>query len=85
MSNYVGNLLPNKVKNTLNRQFDERAFAKRTAALGKEAPAFDMIRASVTLVVSSILIAIGTALKLPLSTTYVTFMVFMGTSLADGA
>ena len=44
-----------------------------------------MIRAAVTLVVASILIAIGTTMKLPLSTTYVTFMVFMGTSLADGA
>ncbi len=44
-----------------------------------------MIRASVNLVVASILIAFGTSLKLPLSTTYVTFMVVMGTSLADGA
>ncbi len=50
-----------------------------------ERPAFDLVRASVNLVVSSILIAIGTSLKLPLSTTYVTFMVAMGTSLADGA
>jgi len=50
-----------------------------------EAPAFDLVRAAVTLVVASILIAIGTTLKLPLSTTYVTFMVAMGTSLADGA
>lgn len=48
-------------------------------------PAFDKIRASVNLVVASILIAIGTSLKLPLSTTYVTFMVAMGTSLADRA
>ncbi len=47
--------------------------------------AFDLVRASVNLVVASILIAIGTSLKLPLSTTYVTFMVAMGTSLADGA
>jgi phosphate/sulfate permease len=47
--------------------------------------AFDMIRASVTLIVASILISMGTTLKLPLSTTYVTFMVAMGTSLADGA
>ncbi len=47
--------------------------------------AFDLVRASVNLVVASILIAIGTLLKLPLSTTYVTFMVAMGTSLADGA
>ena len=44
-----------------------------------------MVRASVNLVVASILIAIGTSLRLPLSTTYVTFMVAMGTSLADGA
>ncbi len=50
-----------------------------------EGPAFDMIRASVNLVVASILIAIGTSLKLPLSTTYVTFMVAMGTSLSDRA
>ena len=46
---------------------------------------FDLIRASVNLVVASILIAIGTSLKLPLSTTYVTFMVAMGTSLSDRA
>jgi Na+/phosphate symporter len=46
---------------------------------------FDLVRASVNLVVASILIALGTSLKLPLSTTYVTFMVAMGTSLADGA
>lgn len=49
------------------------------------APSFDKIRASVNLVVASILIAIGTSLKLPLSTTYVTFMVAMGTSLSDRA
>ena len=50
-----------------------------------EPPAFDKIRASVNLVVASALIALGTSLKLPLSTTYVTFMVAMGTSLADRA
>jgi phosphate/sulfate permease len=49
------------------------------------APTFDKLRASVNLVVASILIAIGTSLKLPLSTTYVTFMVAMGTSLSDRA
>lgn len=48
-------------------------------------PVFDLIRASVNLTVASILIAFGTSLKLPLSTTYVTFMVAMGTSLADNA
>ncbi|PXX95193.1 phosphate permease [Marinifilum breve] len=51
----------------------------------KDKPAFDMIRASVNLTVASILISIGTSLKLPLSTTYVTFMVAMGTSLSDRA
>ncbi|MCB0597105.1 MAG: inorganic phosphate transporter [Lewinellaceae bacterium] len=85
MSSYIGNILPDSVKDNLSKQFDERAFTRRAAAFGKDAPAFDMIRASVTLIVSSILIAMGTALKLPLSTTYVTFMVFMGASLADGA
>lgn len=46
---------------------------------------FDLIRASVNLTVSAILISVGTSLKLPLSTTYVTFMVAMGSSLADRA
>jgi len=48
-------------------------------------PAFDLLRASVNLTVASLLIAVATSLKLPLSTTYVSFMVAMGTSLADGA
>ncbi len=82
---FINNRLPQKWTDAVNRQFDYRPFTKRQAQLGKNAPSFDMIRASVTLVVSSILIAIGTNLQLPLSTTYVTFMVFMGTSLADGA
>lgn len=48
-------------------------------------PAFDLVRASVNMTIASMLIALGTSLKLPLSTTYVTFMVAMGTSLADRA
>lgn len=51
----------------------------------KDMPAFDMLRASVNLMVASTLIAFGTSLKLPLSTTYITFMVAMGTSLSDRA
>lgn len=47
--------------------------------------AFDMLRASVNLVFAGLLVALGTSLKLPLSTTYVTFMVAMGTGLADRA
>ncbi|MDH3708243.1 MAG: inorganic phosphate transporter [Cyclobacteriaceae bacterium] len=81
----INNALPEKWTQGVKRQFDHSPFTKRQRVQGKEAPVFDMIRASVTLVVASILIAIGTNLKLPLSTTYVTFMVFMGTSLADGA
>ena len=53
--------------------------------LKKDRPAFDEIRASINLVVAAILISIATSYKLPLSTTYVTFMVAMGTSLADKA
>jgi phosphate/sulfate permease len=85
MANYVNDRLPKSWREAVNRQFDERAFIEKQKQFGSDAPSFDMIRASVTLVVASILIAIGTSLKLPLSTTYVTFMVFMGTSLADGA
>ncbi|SDQ17779.1 inorganic phosphate transporter [Flagellimonas zhangzhouensis] len=51
----------------------------------QEQPAFDLVRASVNLMVASVLISIATSMKLPLSTTYVTFMVAMGTSLADRA
>ena len=50
-----------------------------------DAPAFDMLRASINLMLASVLIAAATKLKLPLSTTYVTFMVAMGTSLSDRA
>jgi phosphate/sulfate permease len=82
---YFNNLLPAGMKNAVSNRFDQTPFTRKQVHLGKDAPAFDMIRASVTLVIASILIAIGTNLKLPLSTTYVTFMVFMGTSLADGA
>ena len=56
-----------------------------TSTKAIDAPAFDMVRAAVNLVVASVLISIATGLKLPLSTTYVTFMVAMGTSLADRA
>ncbi len=81
----INDRLPENLKDSVMQRFDERPFIAKQAHLGFEAPAFDMIRAATTLVVASILISIGTNFKLPLSTTYVTFMVFMGTSLADGA
>ncbi|MEM7101789.1 MAG: inorganic phosphate transporter [Bacteroidota bacterium] len=84
-STVINKVLPSSFIKGVERQFDETPFLEKQASLGKDAPVFDMLRAAVTLVVASILISIGTNLKLPLSTTYVTFMVFMGTSLADGA
>lgn len=81
----VNKVIPDRIKKTAGEQFDQRPFTAKQISLGEDAPSFDLMRASVTLVVASILITIGTNLKLPLSTTYVTFMVFMGTSLADGA
>jgi len=81
----LNNLLPASVQTGLQKRFDQTEYKKQQNALGKEAPHFDMIRASVNLVVASILISFATSLKLPLSTTYVTFMVAMGTSLSDKA
>ncbi|NQT77216.1 MAG: inorganic phosphate transporter [Bacteroidetes bacterium] len=82
----VGFIIPDKVKRGIESRFDLEKFKdSNIEQQKKDATSFDMIRASVNLVVASILIAFGTSLKLPLSTTYVTFMVVMGTSLADGA
>ncbi len=75
-------IVPAKLSIAINRQFEPYS----DEVEGQEdAPAFDLIRASVTLVVASLLIALGTSLTLPLSTTYVTFMVAMGASLSDKA
>lgn len=76
-------LLSKSSKQRIDKQFEE---PKRTIAVKNEdLPAFDLIRAAVNLMVASVLISIATSMKLPLSTTYVTFMVAMGTSLADRA
>lgn len=68
---------------SLRRWIDSR-FDRSEVTL-PEGAAFDMVRAAVNLVLAGLLVALGTSLKLPLSTTYVTFMVAMGTSLADRA
>ena len=81
--NVVGSLTPTPLRNKIEEKFQKPQTVSRKDA--EEVPAFDMVRASVNLVVASMLISIGTSLKLPLSTTYVTFMVAMGTSLADRA
>ena len=69
------------------QNFQDKITARFEASKEKadETKSFDLVRASVNLMVAGILISIGTSLKLPLSTTYVTFMVAMGTSLADKA
>ncbi|MBI9035001.1 MAG: inorganic phosphate transporter [Bacteroidales bacterium] len=78
-------IFPESLKNKIKSRFDQTAFNQKVAELGDDAPAFDMLRAAVNLIVASILISFATSMKLPLSTTYVTFMVAMGTSLADKA
>lgn len=79
--NYI---LPKGLQIRLDKRFEKPEQSK--VKLAKEdQPAFDMVRASVNLMVASILISIGTSLQLPLSTTYVTFMVAMGSSFADRA
>jgi len=77
-------IVPPSVSRTVERRFDQTEYIK-SVKNDPEAPAFDLLRASVILVVSSILISFATSKKLPLSTTYVTFMVAMGASLADRA
>lgn len=76
-------IIPNSLSSRLNSKFQKPEITSGKKRL--EVPSFDLVRASVNLVVASILISIATSLKLPLSTTYVTFMVAMGTSLADRA
>ena len=84
ISNITDFILPNSTN-----KWVEKRFEKPVVSLPKkktfEVPAFDAIRATTNLMVAGILISIATSYKLPLSTTYVTFMVAMGTSLADRA
>lgn len=83
LGNAVETFIPKKYSKRLETKFEKQDLQGYSRRL--DAPSFDLVRASVNLVVASILISIATNLKLPLSTTYVTFMVAMGTSLADRA
>ncbi|HCT29908.1 MAG TPA: phosphate permease [Bacteroidales bacterium] len=83
ISSNSSRFLPRSMTNFVAKRFDTSKAQKYKNP--NDAPAFDLIRASVNLVVSSILISSATSLKLPLSTTYVTFMVAMGSSLSDKA
>ncbi|MBO7173932.1 MAG: inorganic phosphate transporter [Burkholderiaceae bacterium] len=80
LNEFIQSVLPHGMKKVLEARFEPLPVKKNEVQLP-----FDAVRASINLVVSSILIASATALTLPLSTTYVTFMVAMGSSFADGA
>jgi phosphate/sulfate permease len=85
LSKGLSAVIPKTTQEKIALSFEKPNAVMLTKDQSLNAPAFDMIRASVNLVVAGILISIATAMKLPLSTTYVTFMVAMGTSLADRA
>jgi len=76
-------IIPNSVRTFADSRFEKTNGAKHNQGITK--PAFDMLRASINLVLASILISIATNFTLPLSTTYITFMVAMGTSFGDKA
>ena len=84
LANYASLIVPRKLREKINAPFEVPKI-EMSSNKAVELPAFDMIRASVNMMVAAILISIATSFKLPLSTTYVTFMVAMGTSLSDRA
>lgn len=81
---YLAFMTPNTVLDKIDKQF-EKPVIELVGGKKLELPAFDLVRAAVNLMVAGVLISIATSYKLPLSTTYVTFMVAMGSSLADRA
>lgn len=83
-STFIGKVIPQPIISKINKRFDTTELEDRTRK-DPNPPMFDLVRAAVNMMVAAILIAIGTSFKLPLSTTYVTFMVAMSTSLVDGA
>ena len=83
-SENLGNLLPKSLVAKIDARF-EKPYVYVLKSRIQDLPAFDVVRAAVNLMVASVLISLATSMKLPLSTTYVTFMVAMGSSLADRA
>ena len=80
----INRMIPAPIQNLITKQFTQPTLEEAVIKKG-DLPAFDNVRASINLTVAAVLISIATSYKLPLSTTYVTFMVAMGTSLADRA
>ncbi|KAA1244239.1 inorganic phosphate transporter [Aquimarina sp. RZ0] len=83
ISEVLSSITPDSFRVFADKQFKEVTIP--VTMRKEDMPAFDMVRAAVNLMVAGVLISIATSMKLPLSTTYVTFMVAMGTSLADRA
>lgn len=83
-SESISSLIPQALQDRIDTRFEKPA-PSVLKVKEQDKPAFDMVRAAVNLMVASILISLATSMKLPLSTTYVTFMVAMGSSLADKA
>lgn len=81
---FTNQLIPSTIKGKISQRMDPNIYIVSRDESGK-APSFDLLRASVNLMVASAVVSFATSLKLPLSTTYVTFMVAMGTSLSDQA
>jgi phosphate/sulfate permease len=80
----TGRMFPSRLRKAVSRRLDRSRYRPKPHPDGT-VPAFDLVRAAVNLMVAAALISMATSLKLPLSTTYVTFMVAMGTSLSDQA
>jgi phosphate/sulfate permease len=85
LGNLVSVFLPRNTYKNYRLNLEKSKIQKATNVQGEDSAAFDLVRASSNLVIASIIIAWATSMKLPLSTTYVTFMVAMGSSLADRA
>lgn len=85
LGNLVSVFLPRNTYKNYRLNLEKSKIQKATNVQGEDSAAFDLVRASSNLIIASIIIAWATSMKLPLSTTYVTFMVAMGSSLADRA
>ncbi len=76
-------VIPSSLRKTISRRIDPHSY--KTVTVQGVKPSFDLVRASVNLMVASAVVSFATSMKLPLSTTYVTFMVAMGASFSDQA
>jgi len=84
-SRFITWFIPIPIRRAIANRADPGAYVSPQPGAGQKTPSFDLLRASVNLMVASAVVSFATSLKLPLSTTYVTFMVSMGTSFSDRA